>query len=83
MKPRQSIGDNLRKMKGVDNGLSCVLFALYREEALAESLAVLRQRNIPISKVYCTESDSITPFDTSGSGRIALDSLLLREARPA
>lgn len=83
MKPRQSIGDNLRKMKGVNGSLSCVLFTLYREEALAEPLAVLRQKNIPISTVYCSESESITPFDQSGAGRIALDSLLLREARPA
>lgn len=83
MKPRQSIGDNLRKMKGVNGSLSCVLFALYREEALAEPLAVLRQKHIPISTVYCSESEPINPFDKSGAGRIALDSLLLREARPA
>jgi uncharacterized protein (DUF58 family) len=78
MRAGPPLAGNLRKMKGVDGGLSCVLFALYREEILAESPAILRQRNIPVSTVYCSES--VFPgIDPLGAAAIALDSLLLQE----
>lgn len=80
MKASPPLAGNLRKMKGVDSGLSCVLFALHREESLAESPAMLRQKNVPVSTVYCSDS-GLAGIDRFGAAAIALDSLLLPEER--
>ena len=80
MKPCQSISDNLRKMKGVHGGLSCISFTLHPEDISAEVQPVLRQKRIPLTRIFCSLPDSVVQFDHPGS-LVALDDLLLEERR--
>jgi len=80
MRPRQEMADTLRKMPGLDSGVSCILFALDETGAKALAMAQLRQRHIPLTTIYCRRQGQGERPDPPGSGCFALHRLLREEA---
>jgi uncharacterized protein (DUF58 family) len=74
------IVENLRQVKGLNSGVSCVFFALQPQESSCDARGILGRKKISVTMVYCEERDH---YACSREERaIQLDYLLL-EARPA
>lgn len=76
------IGEHLRQVRGLNSGLSCVLFTLDRPEKSYEPIHFLRRKKITVTTVYCTEDDRPASSGFSGERVLPLDHLS-PEARPA
>jgi hypothetical protein len=78
---RRPIGEYLRQVRGLNSGLSCILFTLDRPEKACEPVHLLRQKLITVTTVYCTEAKHPASSGFSGERVLPLDHLL-PEARP-
>jgi hypothetical protein len=76
----RSIVENLRQVKGLNSGVSCVFFALHPHESSREATGILGRKKISVTMVYCEEPGKSGCFREGRS--IPLDHLLL-EASPA
>jgi uncharacterized protein (DUF58 family) len=76
------IDEYLRQVRGLNSGVSCILFALHRRDNSTESINVLRRKKITVTTVYCEEPEYSVPTGFPGGLSISLDRLL-PEARPA
>jgi hypothetical protein len=79
---RRPIGEYLRQVRGLNSGLSCIVFTLFRPEKASEPVQLLRQKQITVTTVYCIEPEHPAPYGFSGERVLPLDHLL-PEARPA
>jgi uncharacterized protein (DUF58 family) len=73
---RQAIGKDLLRAKGLDSGLSCILFTLFQQGSAGEAIPRLLRKNLAITTVYCDNSG------LPASGILSLDHLL-PEREPA
>lgn len=74
-----SIDENLRQVKGLNNGVSCVFFALHPHESSQDAIGILDRKKIPVTMVYCEE-----PGNSASSKKeeraIPLDHLMLEDS---
>ncbi len=76
----KSIAENMRQVKGLNSGVSCVFFSLHPHESAQDASGILNRKKIPVTMVYCKESNSSACLREERL--IPLDHLLL-EAEPA
>lgn len=72
---RKSIVENLRQVKGLNGGVSCIVFALHPYESSQDASGILNRKKIPITIVYCEKSKGSACSREEKS--IPLDCLLL------
>ncbi len=73
---RRPIGENLRQVRGLNSGLSCIVFTLFRPEKASEPVQLLRQKKITVTTVYCIEAEHPASYGFSGERVLPLDHLL-------
>jgi uncharacterized protein (DUF58 family) len=73
---RQSIGENLRQVRGLNSGVSCIFFTLHSQQNAGEPMNILRQKKITMATVYCGEVHDSAKPGSSGGRFIPLDHLL-------
>jgi uncharacterized protein (DUF58 family) len=73
---RQSIGENLRQVRGLNSSVSCIFFSLHSQENPGEPMNILRQKKITATTVYCGEVHDSAKSNSSGGRFVPLDHLL-------
>jgi uncharacterized protein (DUF58 family) len=82
---RQSIGENLRRVRGLNSSVSCIVFTLHHQENAGEPMNILRQKKVTVTTVYCGDSSGESGHSAgsgSSGGRLIPLDYLLPEARP-
>jgi uncharacterized protein (DUF58 family) len=82
---RQSIGENLRQVRGLNSSVSCIVFTLHHQENAGEPMNILRQKKVTVTTVYCGDSSGESGHSAgsgSSGGRLIPLDYLLPEARP-
>ena len=74
--------DTLKRIEGIDSGLSCVLFTLSRSVAAMGAASMLRQKNLALTTVYCLEENTVA-HEGNYPKTLPLADLLPQEATKA